>query len=74
MGRNDSIFGYNIPVVVGVDEGMKQSRSKNCDLEQTEAYIRSTWKGFSTLSLVLLTSIVGCGWCSKGPAYVNLGD
>ena len=44
MGRNDSIFEHNIPVVVGVDEEMKQSRSKNLCLEQTEAYVRSPWK------------------------------
>ena len=59
--------------MVGVGEGMKRSRSKNCDLEQTEAYVRSPWKGFSTVSQVFFTSVVGCGWSSKGPAYVNLG-
>ena len=25
------------------------------------------------MSQVFLTSVVGCGWSSKGPAYVNLG-
>lgn len=74
MGRNDSIFGHNIPVVVGVDEEMKQSRSKNLSLEQTEAYVRSPWKSFSTVSQVFFTSVVGCGWSSKGLAYVNVGD
>ena len=74
LGRNDSILGHNIPVVVRVDEEMKQSRSKNLSLEQTEGFVRSPWKGFSTVSQVFLTSVVGCGWSSKGPAYVNLGD